>query len=245
VVGVLGVGRLGRALATRIRPRLPVVLSDVEPGAVGGLGLPVSDVEELGGRCDLMLVCLPPPVVADALAACAGGPLRRGLVVANLATSVPTGVLRADPRLAALTVAGLKPVCQYRAVAHAVPTTFVTASAAQLPLFRTVLRDVGTVLLGDEDMVGTINRAATLAALRACADLTDELAGLTDDERLISSAITNVFAGTAVDYPPDPANGYTAALLETLRAEGRHGRINTPGPGPASVDGRGKASAKS
>ncbi|WP_159039623.1 NAD(P)-binding domain-containing protein [Streptomyces sp. TP-A0356] len=254
-VGVLGAGRLGRALAARLAGRLTVAVSDAEASAADdlahGLGVPAYGPAELAARCDVVLVCVPPPAVAAAIASCRGDAAGGGATVpkavfANLATSVPTGRLREDPRLRDLTVVGLKPVCQYTAVAHGVPTVFVTSVAGQLPLLRAVVGELGTVLLGDEtveESVGAVNRIATMAALRACSALREELSGLVADPAVIASAVTNVFAGTAVDFPPDPANPYTAALLRELTAAGDHTGINSAGAAARSVGGAGHPAA--
>ncbi|MCN9244628.1 NAD(P)-binding domain-containing protein [Streptomyces sp. RY43-2] len=241
--GVLGAGRLGSALAARLTGRLPLTVSDRDPAVAQALArrldVPAVAPAELAARCEVVLVCVPPPVVADAIASCrahttTGAPTT---VFVNLATSVPTAQLRDDPRLRDLTVVALKPVCQYTAVAHGVPTVFVTPDAGQLPLLRALVDDLGTVLLIDEKTectIGTINRIATKAALHACSALREELAELGAEPALITAAVTNVFAGTAVDFPPDPANPYTAALLRELAASDNGPATDN---GPASGNG--------
>lgn len=241
-VGILGAGRLGRALAARISVRLPTVVSDIDEAPArsfaAGAAISFGDPPALGRRCDVVLVCVPPEQVAGAIASCAAA----GPLYASLATSLRTRDLLADPRLCGLAVAGLKPVCQYTAIAHGLPTVFVTASAGHVPLLQEVVGGIGSVIAvppPTEDAVGRINRAATLAALRACASLQEELAEFAAYPDLAMAAIRNVLAGTALDYPPGPGNSYTAALLETLRAE-RAGRKASPvnaGPGrPSAVD---------
>ncbi|NJQ05673.1 NAD(P)-binding domain-containing protein [Streptomyces lonarensis] len=264
-VGVLGTGRLGRALAARLAAgpgRDGLAVADRDPAVAarlgGDLGVPALPPPELAARCALVLVCVPPPAAAAAIAACRRGVAtgRPGPVFANLATSLPTAVLRRDPALRGATVVGLKPVCQFTAVALGVPTPFLTAAADRLALLRAAVGDLGPVLLTDErgeDAVGEVNRAATRAALRACTALRAELAGLTADPAVAEAAVRNVFAGTALDFPPDPGNAYTAALLRDLAAS--HGEaapgagdpgtaINAAAPDPPTVGGTGHSAAR-
>ncbi|NJP67422.1 NAD(P)-binding domain-containing protein [Streptomyces spiramenti] len=252
-VGVLGTGRLGRALAARLAGRggLAVGDRDRETATTLGaeLGVPALPPDELAYRSEVVLVCVPPPAVAAAIASClrGGAPRPAGTVFANLATSLPTGTLRRDPVLHRATVVGLKPVCQFTAVAHGVPTPFLTAAADHLPLLRAAVGDLGPVLLTDEhaeDSVGAVNRAATLAALRACTALRAELAALATAPEVVDAAVGNVLAGTALDFPPDPGNGYTAALLRELAAPAAVTAINTPAAAPRSVGGAGHPAAR-
>ncbi|WP_338316294.1 NAD(P)-binding domain-containing protein, partial [Streptomyces bohaiensis] len=272
-VGVLGTGRLGRALATRLAavpdgPRLAVADRDRELAtALGrGLAVPALPPARLAAHCAVVLVCVPPPAVAGAIAACrTGAPPGPGTVFANLATSLPTAALRADPALRGATVVGLKPVCQFTAVAHGVPTPFLTAATGHLALLRSAVGTLGPVLPVDEraeDAVGAVNRAATRAALRACTALRRELTALTAESAVIDAAVRNVLAGTALDFPPEEANPYTAALLRELAAtdgatatdgtatdgatapDGTATAINTPATEPRSVGGTGHPAAR-
>ena len=124
---------------------------------------------------------------------------------------------------------------------------FLTAAADHLPLLRAAVGDLGPVLLTDEhaeDSVGAVNRAATLAALRACTALRAELAALATAPEVVDAAVGNVLAGTALDFPPDPGNGYTAALLRELAAPAAVTAINTPAAAPRSVGGAGHPAAR-
>ena len=248
-VGILGTGRLGRALAGRLTPRLGLRLADADAATAARLGrelgVPVDEPEKLASTCDVVLLCVPPEQIRPALLAAVGA-ARPGTTFVNTATSCPTGELADDPRLRGVEVVGLKPVCQYLAVTHRVPTVFVTGSARSVPLLRRVVGEIGTVLTGDESVVGPLNRAATLAALAACELFGAQARALTDDPRLIRAAVNSVLAGTAMEFPPDPANPYTSALLTLLHgstdaAAERPIRVNDDGPGAVDVDDDGTA----
>lgn len=221
-VCVLGAGRFGRALAVRLRPSCQVALADAEPRRTKQFAkqhdLGFLYPREIGAWAELIAVCVPPQEVARALRE----PARQGTgaLCVNMATSVPTRELAADPGLRGLRLAGLKPVGQFTAVARGVPALFVTASTEHHPLLREVFGGLGEVVVGDEDAVAAVNRTATAHALRACDALTAELARTVPDDRVVRAAVRNVFAGTALDYPPDPANPYIAALRAAMAAEG-------------------------
>ncbi|MBV6702051.1 NAD(P)-binding domain-containing protein [Kitasatospora aureofaciens] len=233
-VAVVGLGRLGSVLADRLAERFTVLLHDADPKVArqvaADLSLPDMEPRELLAAADTVLLCVPPQDTARALrrlAALAGQLGRRPLFV-NLATSVPTHEL---PEVG-LEVVGLKPVCQFTAVALGLKTVLVTSAPRRITLLRTLAADLGEVVLGPEEVVGPANRAATKAALRACADLATELTGRGLPAEMVQAAIRNVLVGTALDYPPADTNPYTRSVLDELAAEAA-----APEPQPAAALG--------
>lgn len=232
-VGIAGTGRLGTVLAARLKERFTVLLYDTDHAcarrAAATTSLPLTDAETLV-TSDAVLLCVPPEETDDALldlARRAARASRRPLFV-SLATSVPTARLRSllahSPDLPGIDVVGLKPVCQFAALAHGVPTVLVTGDTGRLDELRHLASGLGTVVVGDESVVGPVNRAATKAALRACDRLTEELSARGVDLLLVRAAVRNVLAGTALDHPPAPDNSYTRSVLAELAAEQAHPR---------------------
>jgi pyrroline-5-carboxylate reductase len=227
-VGIAGTGRLGAVLAARLKGRFGVLLYDTDGvaarRAAEATGLPGTDADGLI-TADTVLLCVPPEATGDALLLLADRAAQAGRkpLFVNMATSVPTARLRSlladTPGLAGIDVAGLKPVCQFAALAHGVPTVFVTEATGRLAELRHLADDLGTVVKGDESVVGPANRAATKAALRACAQLTEELTGRGLDPSVVRGAVRNVLAGTALDHPPSDGNTYTRSVLAELAAE--------------------------
>ncbi|MFJ2744548.1 hypothetical protein ACIO3O_33400 [Streptomyces sp. NPDC087440] len=227
-VGIAGTGRLGTVLAARLKDRFSLFLYDTDRAAARraatATGLPLADAETLV-TADAVLLCVPPERTEPALHALARHAVRTGRrpLFVSLATSVPTARLRSlladDADLAGLAVAGLKPVCQFAALAHGVPTVLVTEDTGRLDELRHLAQGLGTVLAGEENLVGPVNRAATKAALRACAALTEELTDQGVPLPLVAAAVRNVLAGTALDHPPAPDNPYTRSVLTELAAE--------------------------
>ncbi|WP_438452830.1 NAD(P)-binding domain-containing protein [Streptomyces asiaticus] len=229
-LGIVGTGRLGEVLAARLRDRFRTVLYDSDASALRQAaertGARAVQAPELVRAADAVLLCVPPHAAPDALlhlARLAAGHGTRPTFI-SLVTGVATAELRAlvaAGPAAGTDVLGLKPVCQYTALAHGVPAVFVTADRHRLDLLRAITRDLGTVVAGDEDSVGAVNRAATKAALAACENLARALSTAGTEPVLVRSAIRNVLAGTALDHPPQPGNPYTRSILDELAAE-RH-----------------------
>ncbi|WP_395297472.1 NAD(P)-binding domain-containing protein [Kitasatospora hibisci] len=222
-IAVVGLGRLGAVLADRLAERFPVLLNDSDPAVArrvaAALSLPDMDQREILSAADTVLICVPPQETETALrrlAALAEEIGRRPLFV-NLATSVPTDRL---PELN-VEVVGLKPVCQFTAVALGLKTVLVTSAPRRIGLLRTLAADLGEVVLGPEKVVGPANRAATKVALKACAELAAELAGRGLPTDIVRAAIRNVLVGTALDYPPSDANPYTRSVLDEIAAEAK------------------------
>ncbi|MFF8905386.1 NAD(P)-binding domain-containing protein [Streptomyces olivaceoviridis] len=232
-VGIAGTGRLGTVLAARLKDRFAVLLYDTDRAcarrAAATTALPVTDAETLV-TADAVLLCVPPEKTDDALLGLARRAARAGRrpLFVSLATSVPTARLRSllarSPDLLGIDVVGLKPVCQFAALARGVPTVLVTQDTGRLDELRHLASGLGTLLVGDESVVGPVNRAATKAALRACDGLADELSARGVDPLLVRAAVRNVLAGTALDHPPAPDNSYTRSVLAELAAEQAHPR---------------------
>jgi 3-hydroxyisobutyrate dehydrogenase-like beta-hydroxyacid dehydrogenase len=222
-VGILGLGRLGRALALRLQGEVPLLAYDVDRQAAQEFAsrhrLALVSRRELVRCCDVVLITVPPTVVAEVLRRLSRRPGPHP-VYANLATGVRTAELLADRDVAKLPVVGLKPVCQFTAVRYGLPTVFVTTSADHLALLQRAVEQLGPVVLGEETVVRRLNRIATKAALAAASELQDELRSVSPDDRLVQAAIRNVFAGTAADYPPDQSDHYATSLLAELPVAG-------------------------
>ncbi|WP_316525661.1 NAD(P)-binding domain-containing protein [Kitasatospora brasiliensis] len=220
-VAVVGLGRLGAVLADRLAERLTVLLHDADPKVTRqvavDLSLPDMEPRELLAAADTVLLCVPPAETARVLRRLAtlARQLGRRPLFVNMATSVPTHEL---PDVG-LEVVGLKPVCQFAAVALGLKTVLVTSAPHRIGLLRTLAADLGEVVLGPEEVVGPANRAATKASLRACAELAAELTERGLPAELVKAAIRNVFVGTALDYPPPDSNTYTRSVLDELAAE--------------------------
>jgi hypothetical protein len=218
-VGIVGVGRLGRALAERLAGAHELLLYDREPARAAEAALHVEgeaarDCGAPFARCEAVLLALPPGQIADA-ARCGARHARPGLLLVNLATSVPTDALRAAVGRPDVCVVGAKPVTQATALLRGLPAVFVSAcrEARVQAQLAALLSDLGTLVWGDEELVGAVNATATRHALRLSLGLREELAALGCHPALIEAALHAVVVGTLLDDPDDRHNPYIVARL--------------------------------
>ncbi len=224
-VGIVGVGRLGRALAERLAGEHDLVLLDREPARAAEAALHVEgevvrDYAAPFSRCDAVLLAVPPeqmPYVAESCARYA----RPGLLVVNLATSVPTETLRQAVGRSDVFVLGAKPVTQATALMRGLPTVFVSA-CRDLRLqerLLALLGGLGSLVWGDEERVREINATATRHTLRLAVTLRAELAGMGCEPAVIDAALHAVAVGTLLDDPEDRHNPYIVARLREAGLE--------------------------
>ncbi|MGH3900179.1 MAG: NAD(P)-binding domain-containing protein [Pseudonocardiaceae bacterium] len=232
-IGIVGAGRLGRALALRLAGRYEITLADIEPKLTKQFtkrhGLRFCYPDDVPADNDVVLLCVPPAAVHRALLDLARAARRTARPHRLLCLDTATSVESAAPDttgLEPLDVIGLRPIGQYAAIQRGEPAVFVTADR-RLPMLQGLVGDLGLVIHGDERLVGTLNRQATTLALRACDAAWEQLAPLCPDDAARRAAIRNVFAGTAMDYPPSPDNTYIAALRDRM--------AEAPGPQPVGA----------
>lgn len=223
-VGILGVGRLGKVLGRLLAPRFRLTVSDIDIRKAKQLskqiGAEFVAAEALPSTCELLLLCIPGSAVRPFLGECATQGEPHPLYL-NMATNVPTHELVAADGLQGLPLAGLKLIGQFTALARGLPAVFVTGSADEdcLATLRTVFGPLGRVVVGDETVVGELNRVATEAALRFCLDLAERLGALSQDPEWRRAGLKCVAAGTLLDYPPDENNAYTNRIMAAISRE--------------------------
>jgi pyrroline-5-carboxylate reductase len=224
LVGIVGTGRLGAAIARRLSPR-PLLLADIRPeraaALAGALGQSATAVSEVFARCSAILLALPPdaivPVIVEHAPRAAGGTL-----LVNLSTGLDTAEAARAAGRDDLQVVGAKPVAQARALTMGLPAVFVSACAdPQLQSrLRQVLGPLGPLVRGDEGLARDVNAAATRHGLRLCLDLRAELLALGTPEALVDAALRGVAVGTILDGPWGHENPYLDARLRELAQEG-------------------------
>jgi hypothetical protein len=220
-IGIIGMGRLGKALARPLGEHYKVFGWDVN----------IKRAKQVTKQCnvnfwpdlrkvlasDLVLLCIPAEEVVAFF---------RNLSLAesyqciflNLATDVDTRSLVEELKLHRLRVIGLKPIGQFAALRHGVPTTFVTDhdDPEDLKMLREIFAPLGSISLGDELHVRAINRVATRLALQFCVNFESAIQPYAEDTTWALSALKSVAVGTMLDYPPDSDNAYTAAILREI-----------------------------
>jgi len=220
-IGILGTGRLGKALAKVLGEHYKVFGWDVN----------IKKAKQVTKQCnvnfvpdlqqvlmsDLVLLCIPADEVimffrnlpADETYRC---------VFLNLATDIDTRSMTEELKLHRLRVIGLKPIGQFAAMRHRVPTTFVTSheDPEDLRILRKVFAPIGNICIGDELHVRAINRVATKLALQFCVNFESAIQPCAEDLEWSVSALKSVAVGTMLDYPPDSNNAYIASILREI-----------------------------
>jgi hypothetical protein len=220
--GIAGAGRLGGALAASLAEAgHEVLLYDREETAArvtAGGRLHAVSPGRLLREADPILLCLPAPEVAPFLRR------HRSLAppaapVLNLATAASTRELRRSGAAEGWRLVAFKVVGQYRAVRLGLPVLFVTEPQPEedLARLRAWFAPLGEVAVGDEEVVAALNRAATRAALELCLELRRRAAGFPLGHPLLAAAMRHVAAGTLVEFPPQPADGYAHELLREIQ----------------------------
>src|SRR5262249_29441644 len=212
-IGILGTGRLGKALAKLLGEHYKVFGWDVNIKRAKQVTKQcnvnfVSDLQQVL-MSDLVLLCIPADEVitsfrnlpADGIYSC---------VFLNLATDIDTRSMIEQLKLHWLRVIGLKPIGQFAALRHRVPTTFVTSheDPEDLGMLRKVFAPIGNICSGDELHVRAINRVATRLALQFCLNFESAIQPYAEDLEWSLSALRSVAVGTILDYPPDSDNAY-------------------------------------
>jgi hypothetical protein len=220
-IGIIGTGRLGKALAKPLGEHYKVVGWDAN----------IKRAKQVTKQCNVNFVAaLQQVLMSDLVLLCIPGEevvaffkdLRRdesfGCIFLNLATDVDTRSLIEELKLHRLRVIGLKPIGQFAALCHRVPTTFITGhdNPEDLKMLREVFAPVGNIYPGDELHVRAINRVATKLALQFCANFESAIQPYADDVEWGLSALKSVAVGTMLDYPPDSDNAYTASILREI-----------------------------
>jgi pyrroline-5-carboxylate reductase len=222
--GILGAGRLGKALALRLREKCDVAIFDINAKLCKQFakqnGLTFLYEEDLCLFADFLVLAIPSGAVED-VARRVEARLDGVSLLLNTATNTDTLELVNRLELRRARLVGFKPIGQFAAIQQGIRTVFVTANAssAEMELLSEVFSNIGPVRRGDEGVIQTLNREATRLALRFAQEFTGSMETIVADQEWISAALRNCAAGTLLDFPPDPSNVYTAALLPQIERE--------------------------
>jgi predicted dinucleotide-binding enzyme len=217
-VGIVGAGRMGRALAARIGlDREPIVVSrrarllELADGRAIPAGADPAGLRD----CAVVLLAVPAGEVAAALA-WVRPHLRPGVLVVNPATELPTSELDG----AGVRLIGCKIVGQSGQIERGVPAALVAdgASAAERAVLAAVLRRVGVVLDGPESLVATVNDRVARRMVAAQLELARELDGLGLPPAARDAAIGNVAVGVWQAMAAGNTGPFLTKIVEELAA---------------------------
>lgn len=211
-VGVVGAGRMGRALVVRLSDDHDMVVVSRRTGSMslpGGREIAVGDDPAALRECALVLLAVPAHEVAAALARVAPH-LQPSAIAVNLATELPTSELDTD----GVRVIGCKIVGQSARIEGGAPAALIVDGATddERALLLSVLSPLGVVLNGPESLVATVNDLVARRMITAQFELAAALeqAGLPPEAR-------DVAIGTlAVGVWESLARGNTGPFLTKI-----------------------------
>jgi pyrroline-5-carboxylate reductase len=218
-VGIVGVGRMGRALAARIGlDREPIMVSrragllEFADGRTLAFGADPSALRD----CAVVLLAVPADEVAAALA-WVRPHLRADVLLANLATELATPDLDG----AGARLIGCKIVGQSGQIERGVRAALVAdgASEAERALLTAVLWRIGTVLDGPESLVATVNDRVARYMVAAQSGLASELDGLGLLPAARDAAIGNVAVGVWQAVASGNTGPFLTRIVEELAAD--------------------------
>lgn len=232
-VCVVGAGRMGRALATRVSAEHEVVVVSRRPGRLrlgDGRELVVGSDPAAAVGCALVLLAVPAAEVAAA-----GGwvapHVDAGALAVNLATEVPTS----EVGVPGLRTVGCKIIGQSGQIERGVPAALIAdgATGPERTLLATALDRVGVVLAGPEDLVARVNDLVARRMVAAQLDLVAALdaAGLPAGAR--DAALGNLAVGVWSAVAAGNTGPFLTRIVEQARAQASAFAASGPSGRPA------------
>lgn len=222
-VGIIGIGRMGRELARRLRNHVELTIFDRDAAFLAtvqnDLGVSTAASIEEVAALGTVILAVPDPEVINCIKDF--NQLAAPLTVINIATNVAQHVLdeTAAPHVRCIGVKfighagemslGLDPVV----VVNERPAALVDTAKA-------IFAPVGQVVVGKADMVSQINTAAAEKALEAAVYIEEALRqqGVTDPA-VVKSAIRQVAAGVLKAYADQDLGPFARQIVRAVRAK--------------------------
>lgn len=229
-VCVVGAGRMGRALATRLGGEHEVVLVSRHPGRMTdgeGRVLDVGSDPAAASGCAIVLLAVPAPEVAAAAAWIAPHVDRTGLVV-NLATELPT----ADVAVPGIRLVGCKIIGQSTQIERGSPAALIAGSVTRTEraLLSSVLGRVGVVIDAPEQLAAHVNDLVARRVIAAQLDLAAALDESGAPPQAREAALGNLAVGIWGAVASGNTGPFLTRIVEQLRTPAHSG-------GPRPHDG--------
>lgn len=222
-IGLVGVGRMGKVLAGRMKEYADVCVFDRDPEKLAvvaeELDLPVAaGIDELAD-IGTVILAIPDREVVSLIKDF--NLIHKPLVVINIATNVAQIVLE-ETALKHVRCTGVKLIGHAGEIAIGQrPAIIVNDKPADLvPLAQELFQPIGDIIVGKSDSVAAINTIAAQKALEAAVNIEETLInGGVTDSNVIKSAIRQVAAGILKAYTNDDLGPFAREIVRAVRAK--------------------------
>lgn len=222
-IGLVGVGRMGRVLAGRMKEYAEVCLFDRDPERLAivaqELELPVAaGIDELAD-VGTVILAVPDREVVSLIKDF--NLIHKPLVIINLATNVAQMVLE-ETALKHVRCTGVKLIGHAGEIAMGQrPAIIVNDKPGDLvPIAQELFTPIGDIIVGKSDSVTAINTIAAQKALEAAVNIEETLiSGGVTDSNVIKSAIRQVAAGILKAYTNDDLGPFAREIVRAIRAK--------------------------
>jgi len=221
-VGIVGIGRLGTALANKFSSETDLLLADkVNKKAVNlanAISAKAVKLSDIFNKSEVLIIAVPPDQIIPLIRKYAKL-LRPNTIVVNMATSVSTSEVEQVINRKDVKIVGLKMVGQAHALSLGMKAVFVSSAKDKksISVLRKLFSTFGMIITGDEMKAGEINAIATRFGLSLAIGLRDRLKKICNSEDIINAAIKTVAVGTILDYPLQEPNEYINQRLKELK----------------------------
>lgn len=222
-VGLIGVGRMGRELARRLKDHVELTVYDRDAAflaaAQNELGIPASGSIDEMAAIGTVILAVPDPEVVNCIKDF--NQLKMPMTIINIATNVAQHVLE-EAAVSPVRCIGVKFVGQAGEMALGLdPVVVIDNRPAELvPIAREIFAAVGHVIVGKADIVSLVNNTAGEKALEAAVHIEESLRqqGVTDPD-IIKSAIRMVAAGILKAYADQDLGPFARQIVRAVRAK--------------------------
>jgi 3-hydroxyisobutyrate dehydrogenase-like beta-hydroxyacid dehydrogenase len=220
---LVGAGRMGRALSTRLAEEHEVVLVSRRAGRMTdgeGRGLDVGSDPAAASGCPIVLLAVPAHEIAAA-AAWVCPHVDRAALVVNLATELPT----ADVTVPGLRLVGCKIIGQSAQIERGRPAALIAGAMtdAERALLFNALGRVGVLIDGPEELAARVNDLVARRMIAAQFDLVAALDELGVPPQAREAALGNLAVGIWGSVASGDTGPFLTRIVEELRTPAHSG----------------------